>query len=134
MNIKKIEKMVKDYNNEYYTVDQFISDAKRYIKAIKEGRIIVDIVSVSSSGMSRKMKFLECAKNKNSNTYRYLNFYGLFSCLGFSFGNRDNFQVSGCGMGMVFYTNYSNIHDLHRLGFITKKTCDSLSQNTPTVI
>ena len=132
--MKEIEKMVADYDSEYYSVEQFIADCKRYIKAIKEGRVIVNIVSVSQSGMSRKMKFLECHKNPTTNKYQYLNFYGLFQCLGYSFGDRDNFQVNGCGMDMVFNTNYSNIHDFYRLGIITKKTCDSLCQDTPTVI
>ncbi len=134
MKMKEIEKMVEEYKNDYFNADDFISHAKRYIKAIKEGRVIVDIVSVSSSGMSRKMKFLECAKHKNENRYSYLNFYALFRCLGYSFGDRENFQVNGCGMDMVFNTNYNNIYDLYKLGFMTKKTCDTLSQMTPSVI
>jgi hypothetical protein len=51
---KKIE------NQQYYSVDQFYKDAERYVKAIKEGRVICSIGSVSRSGMSRTIKFLEC--------------------------------------------------------------------------
>jgi hypothetical protein len=44
--------------NEFYSVEQFISDAKRYIKAIEENRMVCNIASVSKSGMSRPMKFV----------------------------------------------------------------------------
>ena len=56
----------------YYDAEQFVKDGFRYIKAIKEGRVINCIGSVSSSGMSRTMKFLECAKSKH-----HKNKYGL---------------------------------------------------------
>ena len=119
-------------NNSYYTVEQFISDAKRYIKAIKEGRMICSIGSVSQSGMSRTIKFIECSKGKTS--YHYYNFYALFSVLGYRKTKSDYFSIGGCGMDMIFHTNYTIIHKLHRLGFINKAVCDSLAQNTPTVI
>jgi hypothetical protein len=60
---KRIEKMVNSYGNKGYTSDDFIRDSKRYINAIKEGRVICNIESVSRSGMSRKMKFLECSQD-----------------------------------------------------------------------
>lgn len=134
MKKQEIKKMVDSTNDSYYSVNGFISDARRYIKAIKEGRIIVDIASVSKSGMSRKMKFLECTKHKNENRYSYLNFYALFNSFGYSFGDRDTFQVNGCGMDMVFNTNYNNMHTLKSLGFITNEQCSTLAQQTPAVI
>lgn len=118
----------------YYTNENFVNDAKRYIKAIKQGRVINSIGSVSSSGMSRAMKFLECYKGKFG--YQYLNFYCLFVALGYTESKAKNhyFTISGCGMDMVFYTNYSIIHNLYNLGFINKKDCEKLSQMTPQTI
>ena len=43
-------------------------------------------------------------------------------------------SVSKSGMDMVFHVHYCLIHSLHRLGFISKKECDELSQETPTTL
>ena len=115
-------------------VDQFTQSAKRYIKAIKQGRVICNIESVSSSGMSRNLKFMECNGNIKKG-FHFANFFKLFKDLGFKTGRNSNaFRVSGCGMDMVFHTNYTIIHQLHQLGFITKKECSVLAQKTPNVI
>ena len=126
---KEISKRLR--SEEYYSQNQFISDCERYIKAIKEGRVINSIGSVSSSGMSRTIKFLAPEKT----TYGY-NFFAMFRTLGFSPVGKygDYFRISGCGMDMVFHTNYTNIHKLFRLGFINKKQCEHLAQQTPTTI
>jgi len=117
----------------YYTIDMFIRDAKEYIKAIKDGRMIVNIASVSRSGMSRQMKFLSCEKGVNK--YYYRNYFVFFRVTGHTtLADSGNIRVFGCGMDMVFHTNYTIIHRLHRLGFINKKQCDSLAQLTPAVI
>ena len=62
--------------------------------------------------------------------YRFYNFYGFFNALGYT-KSGNGFRVNGCGMDMVFNTNYVIIHKLHHLGFITKKECDILAQKTP---
>jgi hypothetical protein len=124
-------------NEEYYDVNDFIDDGMRYIKAIKEGRMIVSIGSVSQSGMSRTMKFLSCEKNKYyKGHHNYTNYWMFFRLLGYSKDRSNNryFRIHGCGMDMVFDTNYNNIHNLCRLGFIDKKTCAKLAQETPPVV
>ena len=121
----------------HYSIEQFINDSQRYIKAIQEGRVIVSIPSVSRSGMSRNMKFLECAKHTQTKDvrYSYLQFYCLFKSLGYSFRqNSDTFTISGCGMDMVFSANYNNIHMFKRLGIITTEQCSKLAQMTPSII
>jgi hypothetical protein len=136
-NIMADKDVMKQINqNTYYTAEQFHSDCVRYIKAIKEGRVICSIGSVSSSGMSRTIKFLECSYNSSRKNYNYYNFYALFRTLGFTRAGtyKDYFRIGGCGMDMIFHTNYTIIHKLHRLGFIDKKQCSSLAQDTPTVI
>ena len=134
---KNIAKELKLSNVEKYgstDVQDFIRNAKRYIKAIKQGRVICVIESVSASGMSRVLKFNECSGSVK-NGFRYLNFWKLFKDLGFSEARNSNaFRINGCGMDMVFHTNYTIIHQLQRLGFLSKKECENLAQKTPTVI
>lgn len=131
-----IIKQLKLSNVENYgssEVKDFIRNAKRYIKAIKQGRVICNIDSVSASGMSRTLKFLECS-GSIKNGFSYLNFYTLFDNLGFTkVKNSSYFRVNGCGMDMVFHTNYAIIHNLKNLGFLTKKEADILAQKTPSV-
>jgi hypothetical protein len=119
----------------YYNIDNFISDSKEYISAIREGRMINSIGSVSGSGMSRTIKFLACYKNRERKQYYYRNFFAFFKSLDFSpVKDSDYFRINGCGMDMIFHTNYTIIHRLKRIGFITKKQCERLSQMTPNTI
>ena len=129
-----LQKSIKATQNEYYNTADFLNDAKSYIKAIKENRMICIIESVSSSGMSRVLRFVSCEKNKyHKNHFNYRNYSLFFKTLGYSQAkNSDGFRVNGCGMDMVFNTNYCNIHDLKRLGLLSKKDADKLCQMTPT--
>lgn len=124
---------VKDHKEiELIKIQQFVDRAQDYIKAIKDGRVICAIGSVSKSGMSRTMKFLECSKGKHQ--FNYLNFFLLFRIMGEN-PNRDGyFRINGCGMDMVFATNYNMIHSFKNLGIINDKQCRVLSQMTPSVI
>jgi hypothetical protein len=145
--MKNIETIVKNISAEkwliknianmhYYTVnDNFINDAISYIKAINDGRMICNIESVSRSGMSRKIKFMSCEKYKNRGGFSYRQYLGLFKALDFKeYQRTGTFTINGCGMNMVFHTNYTIIHRLQRLGFISKKECERLCQLTPTII
>lgn len=141
--MKKIERIRKKVESDkdiinrfdrWDTVEDFIADAERYISAIKEGRMLVKIGSVSRYGSRRLMKFYECKKNKGRNRYTYLNFINLFHLLGYSIDKDGYIRVGGGGMDMVFHTNHTVIHKLADLGFLTKKQCEKLSQQTPTTI
>lgn len=106
--LSDLEKFTRRQNYSY-TFDELCYDAKRYIKAIKEGRMICNIDSVSTSGMSRTLKFLGMERSKHSDNVQYnlLGFYRLFYFLGYTkVNNSDYFRVYGCGMDMVFNTNY----------------------------
>lgn len=116
----------------YYTKDDFISDAYTYIKAIKECRMINVIKSVSASGTSRVIKFTSC-EGKNG-IYYQRNYNCFFIALGYSEAKKDGFRIYGCGMDMVFHTNYSIIHSLKSMGFISKEDCEVLCQMTPNTI
>lgn len=137
MKLELIQKELDKFNKgaKYpYTLDSFIHDSKRYIKAIKQGRMLCHIDTVSQSGMSRTIKFLEC--NGKNGRFNYLNFFSLFDFLGYQKAGKygDYFRVYGCGMDMIFHTNYSIIHDFKNFGIINKNQCRELSQKTPCTI
>jgi len=140
LNTAEIEHIVNTFNKgRSYPLDtqSFIDHAERYIKASREHGIFCSIGSVSASGMSRTMKFFHVEKGKYNGKPRYcmLNFWILFKVLGFrSAKDIDYFVIGGCGMDMVFATNYAIIHRLCRLGFIGSKECDVLAQRTPQVL
>jgi hypothetical protein len=119
----------------YFDDLAFYENAERYIKAIKENRIICNIESVSKSGMSRNIKFLECSINKDTKRANWLNFYAFFTSMNFErVKNSNSFRIHGCGMDMIFDTNYRIIHKLGNLGFLTKEEVRILAQNTPPII
>lgn len=118
----------------YYGIESFEKDAAEYIKAIKERRMLCTIKSVSNSGMSRNIKFHSCQKTKTG--YYFRNYWTFFKTLGYTpaSSDRDTFRIGGCGMDMIFHTNYTIIHKLHKLGFINKKQCENLAQQTPVIL
>lgn len=114
---------------QYYDEQDFCRDAKRYINAVARGGMIVSIGSVSKSGMSRTMRFVELRKG------RMMSFHAFFTALGYSkVKDSDYFRISGCGMDMVFHTNYTIMHQLARVGLITKKIAEKLAQKDLHVI
>ena len=66
---------------------------------------------------------------------QFYNFYQFFDSLGYTkIKDSDYFRIGGCGMDMIFHTNYTIMHDLRRLGFINKEECDTLAQATPHIV
>lgn len=128
--IKNIKK------NKYYTEEGFLNDARAYINAISENRMINVIGSVSASGMSRTLKFTSCEHNKNTNDYYQRHYINLFEALGYKeIKNAYGFfRVHGCGMDMIFHTHYCIIHDFKRIGLINDEECRNLAQRTPATI
>ena len=137
--MKKIERIKKriEENKElmtklnsiaYFDIDTFIEHSQIYIKAIKDKRMFCVIDSVSSSGMSRNIHFHSWEK------CYYRNYWSLFKTLGFTeIKNSGAFRISGCGMDMIFHTNYTNMHNFQKMGFISKGECETLAQLTPQV-
>lgn len=133
-NINANKNLLKSIDKSFYgndlneKIQMFIDNANRYINAIEEKRVFCIIYKVSASGMSRNLAFFEHtfdAKHKQGNIY---NFHCLFKSLGFSEA-KEGFRVNGCGMDMVFHTNYTIIHQLNNLGF--NMNCATLAQKTP---
>ena len=133
--MKKIDKIKKNlegktYVGDYYNEDLIIRDAKRWIKATKDQRMLCVIKHVSKSGMSRDMVFLEGRERGFRNFFSFMRELGFKPTDNYS----NSFRISGCGMDMVFHTNYTIIHRLHKLGFINKKQCEELAQMTPQTV
>lgn len=119
----------------FYSEESFLQDANAYIKAIEENRMINVIGSVASSGMSRTLKFTSCEFDEKNKRYYQRNYFSLFKSLGYTpVKNSSYFRVSGCGMNMVFATNYDIIHNLKHIGIIDQEKCNQLCQKTPTTI
>lgn len=120
--IKRIEK------EEYYTAEAFISDMKTYISAVKSGRILYEVTRASSSGMSRNISIKSFDGSMSKDYYR--NYFAMLRVMGYTSADKysHDIRVSGCGMNMLFATNYNIIHSAYRMGFINKTTCDVLAQ------
>jgi hypothetical protein len=137
---KNVEKAIKEkklkLSGNYYEVENFINDGLSYIEAIKQGRMLVAIMKVSQSGMSRNMVFTACTYGKSGGkiNYRYRYYNLFFKTLGFRVNQNNELVIGGCGMDMVFHTNYTVIRTLRNLGFISSKQCRELEQKTPQYI
>ena len=128
--IKNIKK------NKYYSEETFLNDAKAYISAMRENRMINVIGSVSASGMSRTLKFTSCEHSPNNDSFYQRNYNSLFNALGYKETKNawGYFRVSGCGMDMVFATHYDIIHTFKRIGLLDDEQCRKLAQMTPNTI
>jgi hypothetical protein len=94
----------KDYNN---LSDWELENIKNTYKAIIKGAIIADVVSVSKSGMSRRIKFYYI---KNNKIIRATNAISFLLNKAYNYNvNDEGLKVSGCGMDMVFHTLYNCI-------------------------
>jgi hypothetical protein len=133
--IRKDKEIMRHINKDNYTTPEDIAEhCLRYVSAVREGRALVNIESVSKSGMSRVMSFYEVAKwdqpMRDGRKFGLLNFNLLFRVTGHT-PSGDGFRISGCGMDMVFATNYNLMHHLARLKVITPDQCKKLAQMTP---
>ncbi len=120
--IKRIE------SNEYYSKEDFIKDCQTYIKALKSGRLQYRVTSVSKSGMSRDILISSFEGSITKGYYR--NYTLMLEILGFNFASKfaSEIRVKGCGMNMLFATNYNIIHTFKNIGLIDKKQCETLAQ------
>lgn len=119
---------------EYYGLEQFEQDVQTYVSAIRQRRMLCIIHSVSASGMSRTISFHSCEIGKNGDCW-YRQYWSFFKAMGFTaLRDKDYFRINGCGMDMVFDTNYRIIHNLGRLGYLDEKEVENLAQMTPVVL
>lgn len=140
--MKKVERITKNIENNKellkglkkvdMPIERFIDDAQTYLRAVKERRINYAVDTVSKSGMSRTLIITSCERWRwdGKIRYYYRQYNTMLQAMGYSVkhGYRDSIRVSGCGMNMLFATNYNIVWSLHRLGFVSRKQCDILCQ------
>ena len=140
--MKKVERIIKNIENNKellkglkkvdMPIERFIGDAQTYLRAVKERRISYTVDTVSRSGMSRTLLITSCERWRwdGKIRYYYRQYNTMLQAMGYNVkrGYRDSIKVAGCGMNMLFATNYNIVWSLHRLGFISRKQCDILCQ------
>ena len=123
---KEIEKRLS--KEEYYTKEMLISDIQTYIKALKEGRLQYIVMNVSSNGMNRNILVQSCEQNKTNNNFYFRQYSRMFEMLGYKLDKNYNIRVSGCGMNMLFATNYNLIHTFKNMSIISEYEAEVLAQ------
>jgi len=113
---------------EYYTEEDFIKDCKCYIKALKSGRLQYTVTHVSNSGMSRNI-FIQSYEGTMTKGH-FRTYFSMLQVLGYKFASKysSDIKIGGCGMNMLFATNYNICHDFNRMGLINDAECKILSQ------
>ena len=113
---------------EYYTKEMLLNDIQDYIKALKEGRLQYLVMNVSSNGMNRNILIQSCEQNKTNNNFYFRQFTRMFEMLGYKLNKDYYLKVSGCGMNMLFATNYYLIQTFKNMNIITELECEILAQ------
>ena len=123
---KDIEKRLS--KEEYYTKEMLLDDIQDYIKALKEGRLQYLVMSVSQSGMNRNILIQSCEQNKSNNNFYFRQYSRMFEMLNYKLDKNYNIRVSGCGMNMLFATNYYLIHTFKSMNIISDAEAEILAQ------
>lgn len=123
---KEIEKRLS--KEEYYTKEMLLNDIQSYIKALKEGRLQYLVMNVSPNGMNRSILIQSCEQNKTNNNFYFRQYSRMFEMLGYKLNKDYYIRVSGCGMNMLFATNYNLIHTFKNMNIISDLECEILAQ------
>ena len=113
---------------EYYTKEMLLNDIQDYIKALKEGRLQYLVMNVSQSGMNRNILIQSCEQNKSNNNFYFRQYSRMFEMLNYKLDKDYNIRVVGCGMNMLFATNYNLIHTFKNMNIISENEAVILAQ------
>lgn len=123
INNKEIESAVNAM--EYYDIKGFVKDCKRYVKAVKDQRLIMSIKKVSSNKISRTICVCEFAKSVTGG--HCLNRFSCFLiCLGHKLNKDGDVIIRGCNMDMVFALHMNICRFLLSLGVISEDEYEEL--------
>lgn len=114
--------------NEYYSQEDFVKDCKCYIRALKSGRVQYTVTHVSNSGMSRDI-FIQSYEGTMTKGY-FRTYFSMLQVLGYKEASKysSDIRVSGCGMNMLFATNYDICRYFKRIGLINENEFKTLCQ------
>lgn len=133
ISIIKSEAIAKRINNaKYYDVKSFNASAKRWCKALKDGRMIATVTKVSASGMSRNIKVVEMAKGCDGGRCHLLNFNQFLNVLGYRVNDRGEVILHGCGMDMIYSLTDGVCSTLNYLGILSDKEYKSMNKQANT--
>ena len=123
---KDIEKRLS--KEEYYTKEMLLDDIQDYIKALKDGRLQYLVIKVSPNGMNRNILIQSCEQSKTNNNFYFRQYTRMFEMLGYKLDKDYNLRVSGCGMNMLFATNYYLIRTFKSMNIISDAEAEILAQ------
>ena len=123
---KDIEKRLS--KEEYYTKEMLLSDIQDYIKALKDGRLQYLVMNVSQSGMNRNILIQSCEHYKATNKFYFRQYSRMLEMLNYKLDKNYYVKVSGCGMNMVFATNYYLIQTFKSMNIISESEANILAQ------
>ena len=113
---------------EYYSKELLLRDIELYINALKEGRLQYLVIKVSPNGMNRNILIQSCEQSKNTNNFYFRQYTRMFEMLNYKLDKDYNVRVSGCGMNMLFATNYYLIHTFKHMNIISAAEAKILAQ------
>ena len=101
------KKLTKNEEPQYREMskDYILQELTRIKNALLKGKFYAGVVSVSRSGMSRKIKMAYIYKNQLINIKEP----SILKLAGVS----PNGSISGCGMDMLFHAQYTLFNNLH---------------------
>lgn len=109
--------MKKNKVEEYLQSEEGKMNAERFLKAVREHRLLCTVKRVSSSGMSRIIGVYEIQNDENGRP-NILQFNWFLGQMGWTYSNKDNaIRVGGCGMDMIYHVLYSTVNNLRYYGF-----------------
>ena len=102
------KKLTKNEEPQYREMskDYILQELTRIKNALLKGKFYAGVISVSRSGMSRKIKLAYVYKNE----LRTIRDPKILKLAGVS----PNGNITGCGMDMLFDAQYKLFHNLHR--------------------
>ena len=113
---------------EYYTKEMLLNDIQDYIKALKDGRLQYLVMNVSQSGMNRNILIQSCEQSKTNNSFYFRQYSRMFEMLNYKLDKNYNIKVVGCGMNMLFATNYYLIQTFKSMNIVSENEANILAQ------
>lgn len=108
--------MTKDRVAEYLQSEAGKSNAERFLKAVKEHRLLCSVKHVSRNGMSRIIGVYEIQHDDNGRPY-LCQFNWFLGEIGFKYNDDYHaIRVGGCGMDMIYNLLYNAVDKLRYYG------------------
>ena len=121
---------MRDKVAEFLQSEEGKMNAERFLKAVREHRLLCTVKRVSSSGMSRVISFHEVVWNEDMKRMQLRQFNWFLGQMGWTYLDKDYaIRVGGCGMDMIYHVLYTTVDNWRYYGFEVEPrleftTCD----------